>query len=74
MDQKEFPTHLAEVAADAARFKRVENREGRTVSISLSKELTPDLFDRPSVSSIWFKMTLEKAEEFLQEKIKTGVL
>jgi len=45
MDQ-EFPTHLAEVAADAARFKRVETGKGEPVSIS-QKELTPDLFDRP---------------------------
>ncbi|SRR6266496_348306 len=68
---KEFRTDLAEAAADAARFKRVEIEKGRT-RFHFTKKLTPDLFDQPERVFDWFKTTLETAEEFFQRKIKTG--
>jgi hypothetical protein len=70
---KEFPADLAEATTDAARFKWPEIEKGRTC-FYFTKKLTPDLLDQPERVFDWFKTTLETAEEFLQKKIKTGVL
>ena len=69
---KELPTKLADAVKEAARLGSKPEIGNRETHFYFARRLTPDLADHPEQVFYWFKTTLETAENFLQEKIKSG--